>query len=86
MADIYRVFNSWRENQYIFLQFVCHASLLVEDELQEIIKRKFYCDKFPSVPPFPGDYDAQPKWWIEAVGIIDGSANEALKWQAKQVK
>jgi len=35
------------------------------------MKRYIYCREHPSIPPFPGSYDQQPAWWIDASGIID---------------
>ena len=80
MADIYRVFNSWGTLYYPYLLHICHPSLLVEDELMGLIKRKNYCEKF-NVAPYPGTYDDQPEWWLIASTIIDNATQGALNWK-----
>jgi len=83
MSDVYKVFNSWDKLYYPYLLFICHPSLFIEGAMMDLIQRKFYCDKFPSVPPFPGSYDDQPEYWITASQIIEKSARDAIEWSKK---
>ena len=49
---------------------ICPFSFSSE-RVMKIFQRYNHSKTFPSVPPFEGGYDAQPKWWLQAVGIIE---------------
>ena len=89
--DAYRLFNSWewshpmaQERRYLFAQNADIGNILIDPELQDVIRRKIYCDKYPSVSPFPGSYDDQPEWWFSAVNTIEQSVIEASKYMRRK--
>jgi len=66
--------------RYEYAQYAEIGSFIIDKSLEDVIKRKIYCDKYPSVPPFPGAYDDQPEWWILAVNTIEHAITEASKY------
>ena len=85
--DAHRLFNSWEWNhpraselRYEYAQFAEIGSIIIDNTFEDVIKRKLYCDKYPSVPPFPGAYDDQPSWWFSAVNVIERAFDEATKY------
>jgi len=66
-------------DQYNFSLFITHPALFIDEGLIDVIQRKTYCDKYPSVPPFPGAYDDQPDWWKQACLMIEQEISKALK-------
>jgi hypothetical protein len=85
--DAYNLFNSWewdhpfaQERRFLFAQNADIGDILIDQDLQDVIRRKIYCDKYTSVPPFKGAYDDQPDWWFSAVNTIEQAVNEASKY------
>lgn len=85
--DAQELFNSWEWNnpraselRYQYAEFAEIGSLITDSSFEDVIRRKLYCDKYPSVPPFPGTYDDQPAWWFSAVNVIERAFDEAAKY------
>ena len=97
VLDVYGLFNSWKWNperdavdpgkwperrfQYSLITGI--GSFIVDNELQAVMSRKFYCDQYKTVPPFAGAYDDQPEWWVKAVNIIGVAESEATRFARK---
>jgi hypothetical protein len=92
--DAHALFNSWRwtdeigrtlgsERRFTFAQNAGILPFIVSSDFQDVIGRKLFCDKYPSVPPFAGSYDDMPTWWIMSVGIIENATNEASKYMRR---
>jgi len=63
--------NRWspgRNLWYNLLLVACQNNLL-DPWSQNVIRRYIYCERHQTAP-FPGAYDEQPAWWIDASAII----------------
>ena len=47
-------------------------------ESQKVIRRMLYCQRF-NTPPFEGDYNDQPAWWIDMVAVLHNEQNELMQ-------
>ena len=86
MQDVHALFNSWGgeggfwpERRFVYSQSCGIGGFMIERAFQDVIKRRYYCDKF-NVPPFKGAYDDQPEWWIDAMSRVDTAEAEATKY------
>jgi hypothetical protein len=85
--DAHSLFNSWsvadrlaNERRFLYAQNAEILGYIIEPAFQDVLKRKFFCDKYPSVPPFKGSFDDIPEWWITAVSIIEKAIDDAYKY------
>ena len=88
--DVHALFNTWGgdggkwpERRFVYSQMCGIDDFLVERSFQDVLKRIYYCVKF-NVPPFKGAYDDQPKWWSDAMSIVDNAEREATNYMRRK--
>lgn len=88
--DANRLFNTWEftdkkagERVFEYARLNEIGSFIVSADFQDVLRRKYYCEKF-SVPPFAGDFDAQPKWWLMALNVIEKAEAEAINFMRRR--
>ena len=69
------------------LPFFCCCNMVYDKYLQRDIKRYLYCEQF-NVPPYSGDFDAQPVTWIDKAFIIKNALaklnKDKIEWHSHQ--
>jgi len=85
-ADVYDLFNSWagngdlwQERRYTYAQLCGIGGYMIDKSFQDVLRRKYYCEKF-NVPPFVGAFDDQPEWWVKGMSLVDTAESEANKY------
>jgi hypothetical protein len=86
VLDQHRLFNSWSSHHFEYGVMLAHPITFIDSGIQDVIKRLRYSERFPGVPPFPGDYSQQPDWWKKALIIMDKSFIDAAKYKAERQK
>lgn len=84
VLDMHRIFNTWKTDHFEFSLFLAHPITFIDTGIQSVINRKQYSERFPSVPPFAGDFDTQPEWWKKALIIMDKAIMDAKRWKANK--
>lgn len=75
--------SGWPGHYYNYGVLVAACHRFIDADSQRIIQRFNYSEQFHT-PPFPGSYDDQPAWWIDAAGIILSERAAALESHRKR--
>ena len=62
--------------------FIADPKHLVTKWAMEVTSRFTYTSEF-NCPPYPGAYDDQPNYWVQAVGVIRTARKQASEWRSK---
>jgi len=78
-----KLFGSWDERRYEYANLCGISGYIIDSSFQDVLFMRQYCKSY-NVPPFEGGFNSQPKWWIEAMMVIDRAEGEAMRYRSKK--